>query len=227
MTVKTAVRRRAPSKKSLETKAKILDIAEELFSRRGFDGTSIRDIAKAAGVQVALVHHHGGPKEDLFHLVVARRAKPLAELRQKVLADKKADVQKRGRENLTLREILSCFVLPFLELTLSDKAEWPSYGRLIALVSADERWRAIAEECFDPTAAIFLDEIAALLPDVSRTNLSAAFVFTVSGMLALTSSSWRIGAVARQQEEADLAEALLDYSEAGFLRLCGKKAAAV
>lgn len=225
MTIEPAARRRAPSKKSLETKARILDQAEVLFSHRGFDGTSIRDIAKAAGVQVALVNHHGGPKEELFHQVVARRAKPLADIRLKALAGKREAAKAAGRTAPGLREILACFVLPFLDLTLSEGAAWPDYGRLIALVSSDERWRAIAEECFDPTVAVFLDEIAVLFPKASRTSLSAAFVFTVSGMLALTASSWRIGAVARAQEEADLAETLLDYSEAGFMRLCGDGAA--
>lgn len=220
MTDVSAPRKRAPSKKSLETKARILDAAEDLFSKRGFDGTSIRDIAKQAGAQVALVHHHGGPKEELFHMVVARRAKPLAELRLKALEEKKVAAEREGRSELTLREILASFVQPFLEMTLSDGAPWPAYGRLIALVSADERWRDIAAECFDPTAAVFVDEIADLLPGASRTALSAAFVFTVSGMLALTASSWRIGAVAREQEEADLAETLLDFSEAGFFKLC-------
>ena len=67
-------RKRAPSKRSLETRARILDAAERLFAQGGFDGASMRDIAMAADVPVALVNFHGGAKEALFETVVARRA---------------------------------------------------------------------------------------------------------------------------------------------------------
>jgi len=211
-----AVRRRAPSKKSLETKARILDAAEALFAERGFDGTSLRDIAKLAEAPVALVHHHGGPKEELFHEVVARRAGPLSDLRLEALRQRKA-----APDPLDIRAVLACFLEPFLQKTLVGEAPWKAYGRMIAHVSADERWRTIAADCFDPTAAVFVGELCQLMPGAPRTKVGAAFVFTVSGMLALTASSWRIGALAGQDEAADLSEILLDFCEAGFLRTCG------
>jgi len=211
-----AVRRRAPSKKSLETKARILDAAEALFAERGFDGTSLRDIAKLAEAPVALVHHHGGPKEGLFHEVVARRAGPLSDLRLAALSRRKT-----AEEPLDIRAVLSCFVEPFLQKTLVANAPWKAYGRMIALVSADERWRTIAADCFDPTASVFVAELCRLMPEAPRPKVGAAFVFTVSGMLALTASSWRIGALGGTDETTDLSETLLDFCEAGFMRACG------
>jgi AcrR family transcriptional regulator len=44
----------------------VLDAARRLFAERGFDGASVRDIAGAAGVDAALVHHYFGTKQDLF-----------------------------------------------------------------------------------------------------------------------------------------------------------------
>jgi AcrR family transcriptional regulator len=44
----------------------ILAAAREAFADRGFDGTSIRAIAAAAGVDPALVHHYFGTKDQLF-----------------------------------------------------------------------------------------------------------------------------------------------------------------
>jgi AcrR family transcriptional regulator len=41
--------------------------ARALFAERGYEGTSIRAVAEAAGVDPALVHHYFGTKEGLFH----------------------------------------------------------------------------------------------------------------------------------------------------------------
>ncbi len=49
-----------------DTRQAILDAARGTFAESGFDGTSIRRIAAAAGVDPALVHHYFGTKNDLF-----------------------------------------------------------------------------------------------------------------------------------------------------------------
>jgi AcrR family transcriptional regulator len=49
-----------------ETRERILAAAREEFSARGYDKTSVRSIAKAAGVDSALVHHYFGTKEQIF-----------------------------------------------------------------------------------------------------------------------------------------------------------------
>ena len=49
----------------LTARTRIRDAAVALFGADGFDGTSIRAIAKAAGVSPALVIHHFGTKEEL------------------------------------------------------------------------------------------------------------------------------------------------------------------
>lgn len=51
---------------SSDTRARIVRAARDLFAERGFDGTTIRDIAARASVDPALVHHYHGTKEQLF-----------------------------------------------------------------------------------------------------------------------------------------------------------------
>jgi AcrR family transcriptional regulator len=46
--------------------------ALKLFARSGFDGTSLQEIAKAAGVRHPLIHYHFGTKEDLWCAVMDR-----------------------------------------------------------------------------------------------------------------------------------------------------------
>jgi AcrR family transcriptional regulator len=48
------------------TRSRILAAARESFSERGFDGASIRDVARRASVDPALVHHYFGTKQRLF-----------------------------------------------------------------------------------------------------------------------------------------------------------------
>ncbi|MEU0398086.1 TetR family transcriptional regulator [Streptomyces sp. NPDC006208] len=45
---------------------RILDAARTEFAERGYDKTTMRGIAKAAGVDAALVHHYFGTKDDVF-----------------------------------------------------------------------------------------------------------------------------------------------------------------
>lgn len=52
------------------TKDAILGAAQDLFAVRGYEGTTIRGIATAAGVDPALVHHFFGSKDDLFLTVL-------------------------------------------------------------------------------------------------------------------------------------------------------------
>ncbi|OKK02859.1 TetR family transcriptional regulator [Streptomyces sp. CB03234] len=45
---------------------RILEAARAEFAERGYDKTSVRGIAKAAGVDPALVHHYFGTKDEVF-----------------------------------------------------------------------------------------------------------------------------------------------------------------
>ncbi|MGW1025189.1 TetR/AcrR family transcriptional regulator [Streptomyces sp. NPDC002577] len=71
----TAPRRRGrPSRTQAtegpDTRERILRAAREEFSERGYEKTSVRGIAKAAGVDSALVHHYFGTKEQVFEAAI-------------------------------------------------------------------------------------------------------------------------------------------------------------
>lgn len=57
-----------------DTRSQILDAARAEFADRGYDGVSVRGVARAAGVDPALVHHFFGTKEQVF---VAAMALPI------------------------------------------------------------------------------------------------------------------------------------------------------
>lgn len=208
-------RRRAVSKRSLATSLSILDAAERLFAERGYEGASVRDIAKAAGSQIASISFHHVSKETLFERVVERRASELSQLRLDALT-----ALKTRNEPLTLEAVLSAFLRPYLEKAGAGDPQWLAYARLVAFVSADTRWHKISERCFDPTAGLFIAEIAQLFPDADRSTIAASFIFSVSAMLSLSTSTWRIDALSatadNQRAMNRLANELVRYCEAGM-----------
>lgn len=52
---------------------KILHAAEELFAGKGFEGTSVRDIAQKADVNVAMISYYFGSKENLLQSLIIYR----------------------------------------------------------------------------------------------------------------------------------------------------------
>lgn len=52
------------------TKVKILTAAKELFEEKGFDRTTVREVAKKAEANVALISYHFGSKENLLAAIV-------------------------------------------------------------------------------------------------------------------------------------------------------------
>jgi len=63
------------------TRAHILEVALELFSERGFEGASIRDLAEALGMTKSALYYHFANKEAIVTAIVGERLGELAELR--------------------------------------------------------------------------------------------------------------------------------------------------
>ncbi|MEW2356336.1 TetR family transcriptional regulator [Spirillospora sp. NPDC029432] len=68
-----------------ETREAILAAARELFAAKGYDGASLRAIARTAGVDPALVHHFFGNKEGVFVAAMRFPVDP-SELVPKIMA---------------------------------------------------------------------------------------------------------------------------------------------
>lgn len=60
-----------------EKQHEILIVAEKLFAEKGFDGTSVRDISKNAGVNVAMISYYFGSKEKLLEQLILVRVQDL------------------------------------------------------------------------------------------------------------------------------------------------------
>lgn len=69
-----------PKTDGYKTKEKILTVAEQLFSEKGFDGTSIDKIAKAAGVNKGLIYYHFKDKQDIITTIFTSIIKEIDQL---------------------------------------------------------------------------------------------------------------------------------------------------
>jgi AcrR family transcriptional regulator len=81
MTIKTAKKTREgieprPSARMAaeDRRQQILDVAVQLFSQKGFRGTTTKEIALAAGVNEAIIFRHFATKSDLYTAIMDRKA---------------------------------------------------------------------------------------------------------------------------------------------------------
>lgn len=73
----------APSRtrrKGEATAERILDAAEELFAERGYEGTTLRDVATRVGIRNPSLYNHFDGKESLYAAVLDRGIRPVVEL---------------------------------------------------------------------------------------------------------------------------------------------------
>lgn len=49
-----------------DTRQKLINYAGEIFSAKGFESTTVREVCQAAGVNIAAIHYHFGDKERLY-----------------------------------------------------------------------------------------------------------------------------------------------------------------
>ncbi|MDH6116776.1 TetR/AcrR family transcriptional regulator [Kitasatospora sp. GAS204B] len=59
------------------TRARIIEVALELFSEQGYEGTSLREIADRLGVTKAALYYHFKTKDDIVHGIVESMAAPI------------------------------------------------------------------------------------------------------------------------------------------------------
>jgi AcrR family transcriptional regulator len=71
-----------------EKQLAILNSAEKLFSVMGFDGSSVRDIAQDAGVNVAMISYYFGSKEKLMEAVFEHKTYKMRLKVENLVADK-------------------------------------------------------------------------------------------------------------------------------------------
>jgi len=204
-----------PSKKE-----RIIEAAECQFAQRGFDGVSIRDITKEAGVDVALIKYHFGSKQGLFEELLRRRAEALNLERLDAL-----DAVLARHDPAPVEEIVDAFTHTLLNKVVSEDPSWRSYFGLLAQVNNNPAWGGQAmSRHFDPLVRRFLDALRRALPDCDEADLYWCYHFW-SGALTLTfADTKRIdglsGGLCQSSDFEAVHQRLVPFISAGFRALC-------
>jgi len=81
--------------KTSDTERRILDCAEDLFSQKGYHGTSTREIATAAGISIQTLHYHCDNKKALYEKVLSKSVVAVTEMINRHVEDMlKRDINK-------------------------------------------------------------------------------------------------------------------------------------
>ena len=156
------------------TKTAILDAAERLFARRGFEATSLRTITAEAGANLGAVNYHFTSKDGLILAVVKRMFQPVNEHRLRLLDE--LEMKAHGKP-LPVDAILEALFRPPLEVVASRHRGDGSFPGCSHFAS---RSRSLPEAAdggsICPQDPAFSGGAAARLPgaDNSRSPLAAA-----------------------------------------------------
>ncbi len=162
-----------------ERQQAILRAAEQLFAQRGFNSVTIRQIADAAKVPLALVGYYFHHKEGLFRAVFAQHGHRHHEAMRAL-----EEARRGASEPDGLHRVVEAFVQPMLRWR-SDSAS-RHYARLLAreLAQATPEAESALQQHIDPLLQRFLDALQAALPKASRADLADALRFTLGAVQA-------------------------------------------
>ncbi|MGB6229147.1 MAG: TetR family transcriptional regulator [Litorimonas sp.] len=203
-------------------KTRILDSAERLFAEHGYDGVTLRRIAKLADVDVALTSYHFGSKRDLFRATFERRALVLNQVRTEAL---EACLRAAAPGPPTLDAVIEAYLRPMGDIQASADDGWRHYLSLVAWVNSSTEWGGeLMTEYFNPFVQRFIAALRTALPDADEAALHWGYQF-MSGALTLTfADTGRMDRLsegrASSTDPATGYDHMIPFIAAGFRRIC-------
>lgn len=210
-------RGRRPKGQGPDLRESILDAAEELFSRHGFYGVTVRQVASEAGVDTALIHYYFGAKRQLFDAVFARRAEILNRARLEAMRA----YQTAHPGEMRVEGVIEAFIGPLLDLSQTQDPGWKNYFRLVALVNNTPAWGGeTMHRFFDPVVHALIDTLKAALPEAEVRDLYWCYQFLTGAMMLALSETGRIDQLSeglcRSSDLQAVRERLFTYCASGL-----------
>ena len=77
------------------TEEKIISAARKLFTQKGYDATKTRDIAKEAGINLALLNYYFRSKEKLFEMIMKENMGKFMEVISSIVNNEETTIEKK------------------------------------------------------------------------------------------------------------------------------------
>ena len=215
------VRRSRKAEQRAETMEAIYDAAEELFSKHGLHGVTLKDVAKQVGVHHTLLNYYFDDKKALFDAVFARRAVVTSARRMKALDDYEAE----AAGNITVEGALHAFLDTDLDTYITGGEGWRNYAKLGAQVANTPEWGAdLMDEHFDPVVLRLIDLLQRALPDCSRADIFWGYHFVTGALMLTLARTGRIdklsGGLCRSDDFRAVKDRMARFMAAGFREIC-------
>ncbi|MGN6589244.1 MAG: TetR/AcrR family transcriptional regulator [Sphingomicrobium sp.] len=221
----TPKRRGKKAEQRAETIEQILDAAEDLFSKHGLYGVTLKDVAKRVGVHHTLLNYYFNDKKALFDAVFARSAVVTSERRMKALDEYEA--ASAGKP--TIEGALRAYLDTDLDLYIQGGDGWKNYAQLGAQVANTPQWGAeLMDQHFDPVVLKLISLLKKALPNCADVDIFWGYHF-VSGALMLTlARTGRIDKLShglcKSDDYAAVKDRMASFMAAGFVAICDKGA---
>jgi len=203
---------------------RLIEAAEDLLCRRGFNETSVRDIAAAAGCNVASVNYYFGGKESLYLEIWRRR---LAQMRETRLASINKVMSAEGQPQL--EDLLRSYAGSFLEPLVGGHA----HCRFINLMAREMIDPHLPRDMFVtemvvPVMAAMGDALRRICPSLSKADARLT-ILSVVGQLMHTVCAKGMFEESHHPEVPkvdveELVEHVVRFSAAG-IRACAERTA--
>lgn len=212
-----------PTSPTYDIRTHLIDVAESLFAERGYFGTSIRDITKAAGERLAAVNYHFESKEGLFRAVIDRRAPIISEDREALL---KAIDDNAPADALFVRQMVEAILSPLMHRAATGGQGWNNYARLIAAVAGTRLWsEEIMSKYFNAPVRIFVEKMKKAFPHCDEYTLLSMYQFTVGEMAYLCAQNGRLESISSGRYSSTDLQRIYDkavcFITGGILSLAG------
>lgn len=201
--------------KDSDTKSQILDTAEQMFATHGFAGTSLRNLVKQAGVNLAAVSYHFGSKEELYQAVIGRMAKVITE-RQLVALDQ----LDAGQGTPSIEEILTAYIEPGILYLLEIEDRRIIRAQFMGRCRTEPgSIQQRAREEFSISHWRFLAQLQQALPEQSEFDLNWKLDMVITMLIRALTETGRDNMLLRSASKADAEHAireLVKFSAAGL-----------
>jgi len=209
-----------------KSQEQILDAAEELFSKYGLYGVTIKSVAEAVGVHTSLLHYYFEDKQGLFDRVIARRAPETIERRMKALEK----YEKEAGGAPTVEGALHAFLDTDLELYISGGEGWRNFGALAGQVNNAPVWGAETMSKFDEVVLKRIDLLKKAMPDAAEEDIFWGYQFVTGALTHTLARTGRIDRLSKglcRSDDFDAVKArMASFMAGGFIMSCENRAAA-